>query len=664
MAYTINRTDGTAIATISDGQVDQASTDITLIGKNFSGFGEYLNENLVKMLENFSSDAQPTAPLTGQLWYDVTENRIKVYSGSEWKAVGTSALSTSRPLDISSGDFWFNIVDRQLYFFDGTSDYLIGPDYTAAQATSGMLVETIEDSNGTSRTISTVYVGGERVGFFSKQEFSPRINIPGFDQTSVKIGFNPLKQNFKYLGIATNSEALGGLTADVFAKKNQANVFSEILTVQNQDGIRFGEATNGQLGSEGIGDIYLTNSTSNRKVSIKGRRNGVLVTFIEMSAESSGVDTVKIQPGNSNGEASFGGNVTVAGNLTVEGTTTTVESATLAVTDKNIEMGVIAGGTNDGLADGGGIILKGTTDHSILWDAGSGTWNSTEDFNIPSGGSYKINGSNVLYDTGTGIELSPAVTSAPGLTQFGNQVELNVDNITINDNRISNNGVTAAYPDSDPANPTDIEIEPRGNISLIGTTNPKIKGLGTTNENNIDQTQEGRDTLSSAELEEATNKKYVTNLVRTRSIPLTMDITGYYPNEGNPMTANQISTELLRICPPAEYETGTKIRISTVRYVVSNISAVQPTLTTTTLHDVSGSESPGGAQIQTGVIREVDANQIDAKAPPRLYPIRGVTTYELNAQKDAWVVSSGGTLVEDQTDPTDPITGLSNFIRP
>ena len=46
MAYIINRTDGTAIATITDGTSDN-STSVTLFGKSFSGFGEGLNENLV-----------------------------------------------------------------------------------------------------------------------------------------------------------------------------------------------------------------------------------------------------------------------------------------------------------------------------------------------------------------------------------------------------------------------------------------------------------------------------------------------------------------------------------------------------------------------------------------------------------------------------------------
>ena len=50
MAYQINKTDGTIVATVADGQVDDLSTDITLIGKNYSGFGEAFNDNLIKLL--------------------------------------------------------------------------------------------------------------------------------------------------------------------------------------------------------------------------------------------------------------------------------------------------------------------------------------------------------------------------------------------------------------------------------------------------------------------------------------------------------------------------------------------------------------------------------------------------------------------------------------
>ena len=59
MAYRINKTDGSILTDLNDGVVDTTTTDITLIGKNYSGFGEALNENLVKMLENFSSTSAP-----------------------------------------------------------------------------------------------------------------------------------------------------------------------------------------------------------------------------------------------------------------------------------------------------------------------------------------------------------------------------------------------------------------------------------------------------------------------------------------------------------------------------------------------------------------------------------------------------------------------------
>jgi len=53
MAYKINKTDGSLLVEIVDSTIDQTATDLTLIGKNVSGFGEYINENFVKLLENF-----------------------------------------------------------------------------------------------------------------------------------------------------------------------------------------------------------------------------------------------------------------------------------------------------------------------------------------------------------------------------------------------------------------------------------------------------------------------------------------------------------------------------------------------------------------------------------------------------------------------------------
>ena len=89
MAYTINKTDGTVVTTITDGTVDN-TTSLQLFGKSFSGFGEGLNENLVKLLENASGTSAPTAPLTGELWFDTNTAQLKDYDGSAFKPTGAA----------------------------------------------------------------------------------------------------------------------------------------------------------------------------------------------------------------------------------------------------------------------------------------------------------------------------------------------------------------------------------------------------------------------------------------------------------------------------------------------------------------------------------------------------------------------------------------------
>ena len=79
--YTINKYNQQQITVVADGTID-ATLDLKLIGKNYAGYGIFLNENYVKLLENFYNSTAPTAPLAGQLWYDSTNNLLKVYNGS------------------------------------------------------------------------------------------------------------------------------------------------------------------------------------------------------------------------------------------------------------------------------------------------------------------------------------------------------------------------------------------------------------------------------------------------------------------------------------------------------------------------------------------------------------------------------------------------------
>ena len=137
---------------------------------------------------------------------------------------------------------------------------------------------------------------------------------------------------------------------------------------------------------------------------ISGTANEVSVTY----TDGSGTLVVGLPD-----DVTIGQHLTVTGNLTVNGTTTEVNSTTLTVDDKNIELGTVAS-PSDITADGGGITLKGATDKTILWENDSDSWDFNQNINVAATYAYKINGSSVLSNTTLG---SSVVTSS--LTTVG-----------------------------------------------------------------------------------------------------------------------------------------------------------------------------------------------------------------------------------------------------
>ena len=80
MAYTVNKTNNSAVPnayTVQDGVVN-TETDLSLIGKGYSGYGELIAENFLQLLENFSSGTAPSKPIAGQLWWDSSTSKLKV----------------------------------------------------------------------------------------------------------------------------------------------------------------------------------------------------------------------------------------------------------------------------------------------------------------------------------------------------------------------------------------------------------------------------------------------------------------------------------------------------------------------------------------------------------------------------------------------------------
>lgn len=115
---------------------------------------------------------------------------------------------------------------------------------------------------------------------------------------------------------------------------------------------------------------------------------------------------------------SLSGDLTVGGSLTVNGTLTTINSATLAVDDKNIELGTVDTPT-DITAEGGGITLKGATDKTWTWTGTGSNWTSSENINVVTGKSFKIGNVSILSTSTLGSTVVNSSLTSVGTLATG-----------------------------------------------------------------------------------------------------------------------------------------------------------------------------------------------------------------------------------------------------
>ena len=180
MSYTVYKSDSTSLTQVNDGQIDQTTTNLTLIGKNYSGYGNFLNENFVYLLENFSSVSPPARPVQGQLWYDKNSGRLKVYDGNLFKVTGGALVSATAPSQLAAGDIWIDSANQQMYFNDGSATVLAAPIYTKNQGQSGFKTVTILDQSSIQHTVLYFYLANSLVGIYSLDSFTPLNPIPGY----------------------------------------------------------------------------------------------------------------------------------------------------------------------------------------------------------------------------------------------------------------------------------------------------------------------------------------------------------------------------------------------------------------------------------------------------------------------------------------------------
>jgi len=240
MAYTITLTDGEIFATIADGTVNTDSS-MTLVGKNWAGYGQFLDNNFIRLLENGANTTAPGDPLVGQLWWDSTVGAMKAYNGTTFKTIGGAAASSTAPTSNIAGDLWYDTVNQQLNVYTGTAFIVVGPAFTPGTGTTGAIVATIVDNVATSHFVIELFANNSIVAIVSKdQTFTPGTAVTGgWGVQAVNPGVTLATgiANNAVWGNSTNSLALNSLTSSQFMRSDTNTSCSGIITVNTGGGV-------------------------------------------------------------------------------------------------------------------------------------------------------------------------------------------------------------------------------------------------------------------------------------------------------------------------------------------------------------------------------------------------------------------------------------------
>jgi hypothetical protein len=492
MAYTINLTDGTVFATIADGTINTSSSMI-LVGKNYAGYGEFLDENFIHLLENGSNTTAPASPLTGQLWWDKTNNLLKVYNGSIFKTISAATSSASQPSSNVTGDLWYDTTNQQLKVYTGASFLVVGPGYSQAQGTSGAIPETILNNVGATRYITSLYVNNVRVAIvYDGASFTPEATlVTAFPTIYPGVTLSASVSGAVFAGSATNAQLLDSLDSSQFMRSDTNTSSTGVVRVQNNTGLFVGVANVFNVNTTAT-DANIKSNISGGNLIIQANVSGTTYTvataygangvFAIANAATVGT-TLGVTGNSSGGNLTTGGQVSAVGNITGGNIITgalmlgNTISATANVQAGNLRTAgqVSSTGNITSAANIAGTYFLGNGSQLTGLSLGVSV---TKFVNGSTEGNIGIAGGNVNFDVGgtanvlvltTGTAYFAGNVSTIGIEKTGTNAIGNIGSSSNYFNRVFATATTALYADVAERFAADELLEPGTVVELGGT---------------------------------------------------------------------------------------------------------------------------------------------------------------------------------------------------
>jgi hypothetical protein len=638
MAYIINKSDGTILLSVQDGELD-TSTSLGLLGKNYTGYGEVQNENFVFLLENFANSNPPVRPVKGQTWFNSTINVLNAYTGTTWVPVGAATPSVTPPPDVL-GAFWLKTTTEQLYVFTETGWELVGPQGVEGFAKTRAESTILKDVDNVNHAVILFHVNGVVEAICSSAAFTIALSntVPGFlnllrgitvsvnsflqgelsgnSATTTRLKTARTINNVSFDGTAniiitsnTNNSLIRGdyLLGNNFNGSNQIT-WSADASPNNVIGKLVARDSTGSFSAQNITAVAFNGTLSGNVNATTGTSyfNKIISPLIEgQTYTGNAASATRLNPGRFINGVLFDGtsNITVsaaAGTLTGDTINSNVLNSSLRTVGTLISLSVADAGITVGAGNTVRILATGSNP-TIASD-------TSLTISVSAGPSIKFVQS--IEAVQRGSPAAPAILSNDPTVNIGGPLA-KFDKVYANSFIGNADSATQLTPGR-----TINGVLFNGTQNITIADNTKLPLVGGTVSGNVTVT--GKITLPQAPTvgTDAVNKDYVDTLVNSRPLFFSLDVRGLSTTGSG---SGSVVSILNAIAPPAGIVAGTLCRVAgTVQNVTANYS-----LSTTRW---------------IAAIRTVTLNGTTTVANPTRY---NSLVYQVNSTRTSWQYVSG-----------------------